>query len=70
LKKLATASLGQAPIAILHPNVRGRERKDGTGREKLADSQMSASGVYRQLDSVRRGFRLARQLSVCLSIIE
>jgi hypothetical protein len=46
--RFCVANLGQAPpIAILHPNVRGRERKDWGGSENLADPQMSGSGVMR-----------------------
>jgi len=36
----SVVTLGQAPIAILHPNVRGWERKDWDCRENLADRQV------------------------------
>src|SRR6266508_3372784 len=54
----SVVSLGQAPIAILHPNVRGWERKDWGCRENLADRQMSAPGVSGQVARLQVASRL------------
>jgi hypothetical protein len=45
--RFMSCQLGPDTDRYSHPNVRGAERKDWGGREKLADPQTSAWGVRR-----------------------